>query len=486
MSELSEIRRQFHNGNWKKFVNSVAIDKLRGWDGTAINFRFPICAIVGENGSGKSTILRAVASAYETKPKPFYPGKMFLNSAWDTASVPPSSLISYKITEGENRTIEGKWKRTTEWAYSPKGKRPVRHVAFLDISRTLPLDATAGYAKIAKLSAHESINGFQAVEIRAELMASYSHIMGSNDTTGRFVTHNKKDIGLISRSGNEISQFHQGAGEDALLDLMLLLQTIPDQALLILDEIEASFHPKAQRRLIKFLTEPVRKKKLQVILSTHSPYILEELPPESRILVQKLHDGSRVVQYGISTNYAMGVIDEDLHPDLHIYVEDREARILLLEILKKDEQVFSRVEVKEVGDAEAVKTLGRLCRNNKLPTKGIAVLDGDAGKDVNDNCLYLPTNSRAPEKAVFSDLKKIEWNDLDMRFGMGAGNLYSIFDDALTSPDHHEITTLIGDRVRKNKNHVWSIFVEEWCKQCLDPAAAEELTSKIKEALNEL
>ena len=247
------------------------------------------------------------------------------------------------------------------------------------MSRTLPIDAIAGYAKIAKSSVDESINGIYEVEIRNELLASYSHIMGSNDTSGRFVTHSKKDIGLISREGNEISQFHQGAGDDALLNLMLLLQTMPDQALLILDEVEASFHPKAQRRFVKFLTELVRKKKLQVIMSTHSPYILDELPPEGRILVKKLHDGSRIVQYGVSTNYAMGEIDEDLHPDLHVYVEDREAKVLLLEILKRDEHVFSRVEVKEVGDAEIVKTLGRLCRNNKLPTRGIAILDGDVG-----------------------------------------------------------------------------------------------------------
>ena len=227
----------------------------------------------------------------------------------------------------------------------------------------------------------------------------------------------------------------------------------------------------------------MRKKKLQVLLSTHSPYILEELPPEGRILIQKLHDGSRVIQYGVSTNYAMGVIDEELHPDLHIYVEDRESRILLSEILKKDANVFSRVEIKEVGDAEVVKTLGRLCRNNKLPTKGLAVLDGDAGIDKNENCLYLPTNFRAPEKAVFSDMKEKEWNDLDRRFGLGAGSLYSVFEDALTSPDHHEITTIIGDRVRKSKDYVWNVFVEEWCKQCLDPDAANELIEKIKQAL---
>jgi predicted ATPase len=481
MPEINEMRRQFNNEQWPKFIRSVTIDKLRGWDNQTIKFRFPVCAIAGENGSGKSTILRAAVCAYtNTLPnaQTFFPSKLFLWTNWDEASVPRDSSLIYTIKQG-TQPIGGKWKRTNDWGYSPKGNRPERHVVFLDVSRTLPLDATAGYAKIAK----SSIEALGAdVNISDNLMRAYSDIMGGNYSAARFVQPAlRREVGLSTRDFGEVSQFHQGAGEDALLDLMRVLQTIPDTALLVIDEIEASLHPKAQRRLTQFLIKLARQKKLQVILSTHSPFVLEEIPPEGRVFVQKLSDGSKDIQYGISTNYALGLMDNQNHPDLYIYVEDREAKALLQEIIKGEEDITSRVEVRYVGDSEVVKTLGRLCRNNSLPDKGIAFLDGDA-QDANGNCFSLPAY-KAPELVVFNGLKAIEWSGLAARFGQGAANLYSIFDDAITATDHHEITKRIGDRLDKSKSYIWSIFVEEWCKQCLNPDDKTQIINNIRTAL---
>jgi len=478
------MRKQFQNGNWSKFLNSVTVDKLRGWSNQTVQFKFPICILVGENGSGKSTILRAAVCAYENSlpsKKSYYPAKLFLNTQWDSTSVQKGSSIIYEIKEGDRMIPESKWRKTQDWGYSPKGKRPSRHIVFLDISRTLPIDATAGYAKIAKQAVADMSIGV-STSINEELMEQYSNIMGAPYSMGRFLNANNKEIGLLTRDYGEISQFHQGAGEDSLLDLMYILQTIPEHALLVIDEIDASLHPKAQRRLIAFLIMLARKKKIQVILSTHSPYILEEIPSEGRILIQKLYDGSRDVQYGISSNYAMGVIDDGKHPDLYVYVEDREAKILLSEILKRDENIFNRISIKEVGDENVVKTIGRLCKNNKLPNPGVAVLDGNAGRDINGNCLYLPS-SKSPEELVFFDMQKKGWNELDKRFGLGAGNLFSIFEDAVTCPDHHDISAKIGDKVSKSKDYVWNVFVEEWCKQCLNDEDATVLIDGVKQGL---
>jgi recombinational DNA repair ATPase RecF len=66
MGMSSEMRRLENKWNtreigntWPKFLDSIDINGLRGWRGQRIEFPFPIVAIVGENGSGKSTILQA-------------------------------------------------------------------------------------------------------------------------------------------------------------------------------------------------------------------------------------------------------------------------------------------------------------------------------------------------------------------------------------------------------------------------------------------
>jgi ABC-type dipeptide/oligopeptide/nickel transport system ATPase component len=51
---------------------------LRGWDGQKIPFSFPIVAIVGENGSGKSTVLQCAASVYRP------PGRTGSRAIWRT------------------------------------------------------------------------------------------------------------------------------------------------------------------------------------------------------------------------------------------------------------------------------------------------------------------------------------------------------------------------------------------------------------------
>lgn len=49
---------------WPQFLEAVYLDGIRGWKSQWVEFRFPVVAIAGENGSGKSTILKAVAAAY--------------------------------------------------------------------------------------------------------------------------------------------------------------------------------------------------------------------------------------------------------------------------------------------------------------------------------------------------------------------------------------------------------------------------------------
>lgn len=482
MSEINEIRRQFANGEWKKFLKSITIRNLRGWNGQNIVFKYPIVAIVGENGVGKSTFLRAAACAYKNKlGKDFYPSNFFVNTLWDKKSL-DGATIEYTIVEG-NSEKDLRWRKTNDWGYKPKNDKPQRYIYYFDISRTLPLDATAGYAKLAKLSIAE---GNENIELKEEYLKILSYVLGKNYLRARFTNTDideGRSVGLLQQNFGEVSQFHQGAGEDTMLDFFKVMQTIPDTSLVIIDEVENSLHPTAQRRLIRYLLQFSRQKKVQFILSTHSQYILEELPPEARVLIFPLSDGKDLM-YNVSPEFALNTIDEIAHPDMHVFVEDPEACIWLTEIIKNDrdngESILQRISIRTVGPSNVVAMLGVLSSDKKLPYKSISIIDGDKN---GDKCIKLP-GVLPPEKIVFEGLRNIGWNNLDNRFGIGAGNLYKYIDDAMLLPDHHDWTTYIGDRVKKSKDTVWNIFAEEWCKQCLSEEDKKGITNKIKEELD--
>lgn len=476
--EINTIRNQFQSGLWPQFLQMIKIDGLRGWSGQAVEFNYPVVSIVGENGSGKSTLLKVAACVYgnKEKKKRFYPSTFFVETVWDRIQ---NVTIEYRVKRGPNVDNFRITKPTQRWRVPEKS--PNREVFILDIARTLPLDASAGYAKIARSAASE----IESAEITDEFRRRLSHVLGRDYKKARFATSDvdkKRQVGLLERDWGELSQFHQGAGEDATLDLFRTLQGLPANSLLLIDEVEASLHPKAQRRLTKFLIWLARQRKVQVILTTHSPYVLQELPQEARILLLPGPHGLSVV-YGVSTEFAMSRLDDEVHPDLFVFLEDREAETLLREILALSEetsQLLPRIATQCVGPSNVVAMLGELGKNGRLPYKSVAIVDGDKP---DKNCLSLP-GTLAPEKMVYSDLKAKNWANLDNRFGIGAGTLHTALEDAMLDPHHHSWNTRVGDQVRKSSTSVWEILANEWCKSCLDPKVRKALADSLEEIAN--
>lgn len=477
-AEINAIRNQFQAGLWPQFLQMIKTNGLRGWSGQAIEFNFPVVAVVGENGAGKSTLLKVAACVYDNKDKDkrFYPSAFFVETHWDKIQ---GVNIDFRIKRGPNVESFRITKPTKRWRVPENG--PKRDVYLLDVSRTLPLDASAGYAKIARSAAAE----VESAEIDDAFRQRLSHVLGRNYKKARFATSDvdkKRAVGLLEREWGEHSQFHQGAGEDATLDLFRTLQGLPENSLLIIDEIEASLHPRAQRRLVRFLLWLARHRRIQVLLSTHSPYVLQELPQEARILLLPGPQGLSVV-YGVSADFAMSRLDEEIHPEVHVFVEDREAEILLREILASSEEsaeLLNRIAIGPVGPANVVSMLGKLAKDNKLPYRALSILDGD---HQDANCSVLPGNL-APERMIYEDLKAKNWPNLPARFGVGAGGLFTALEDAMLEPDHHRWNTMVGDQILKSSVSVWEVMANEWCKSCLDPIHRKRLVDDIVAAAN--
>ena len=66
--EMRRLTGKWSTGSgWPKRLEWIQIDKVRGWNKERFDLRYPIMAIVGENGVGKSTVLQAIASVYRSE-----------------------------------------------------------------------------------------------------------------------------------------------------------------------------------------------------------------------------------------------------------------------------------------------------------------------------------------------------------------------------------------------------------------------------------
>ena len=230
--EINRIRSQHQAGQWPQFLESLSISGLRGWTGQAVNFSFPITAIVGENGTGKSTVLKCAACGYENedRTKQFYPSSFFIETHWDRIS---GVKIEYRVKTGN--TIRAYTIKKPSRRWSLPDKMTERKVFLMDVSRTLPLDASVGYAKIARQAASE----ISTTNINDDFRDRLSHILGRPYKKARFAVSDadsEREVGLLEREWGEFSQFHQGAGEDTTLDFMRIMQGIPEYSLLIVDD----------------------------------------------------------------------------------------------------------------------------------------------------------------------------------------------------------------------------------------------------------
>jgi len=100
-------------------------------------------------------------------------------------------------------------------------------------------------------------------------------------------------IAFANNAGRRFEEL--SSGEQSLLKLMFSIENIihlrkgkTDSLYILLDEIENSFHPDWQKRILHWLIEFIKHYDMQVniILASHSPFILSDIPKENIIFLK--------------------------------------------------------------------------------------------------------------------------------------------------------------------------------------------------------
>ena len=454
--EIRRLETKWATGNgWPKFLEWIEIKGIRGWVGQRVEFDFPIVAIVGENGSGKSTVLQSAACVYrspdEAADRSWFPSEFFPETAWDNLQ---DIRVEYSFKQGSSHLSGSIRKPTTRWLGQPD--RPERRVSYIDLSRLQPVGTRVGYARIAK-NRHIEQSATAFTDSQVERL---SKIMGREYDNARMAISDidpTREIPVLSKSRQHYSGFHQGSGETTMAELLRV--DLPQYGLVIIDEIESSLHPRAQRRLIRDLAVAARDRECQVILSTHSPYVLEELPLRARTYILE-SAGAKSIVAGVSPQFAMTQMDDVRHPECEVYVEDERSSTWLKEILSRHaREIFVRCSFVPYGAANLGVALGQMVQSNRFPRPSRIFLDGDQGRAV--GCVLLPGND-APERVVFGKLRDNNWRHLWTRIGRDVASVSDACARAMTLGDHHEWVKAAANELMCGSDVLWQAMCCEW------------------------
>lgn len=376
-----------NNGQYKTLKSiQLKIGKLRGLYPCTIEFNFPISAIAGKNGAGKSTILAMACCAYHNNKdgympvdhnKTYYTFSDFFVGTFDEEKIEGLEIdYNFVVLLRGIKTGKKVLRSKTQVRVKKKGgkwndydQRYKRNVIFSGIQRIVPPSerkterSYSGRFKSTKLD----------VDTKRRILEIASRVLGKKYTSLDLRTVNKRRLFVVDRPSNRYSGFNMGAGENAIFRVLIELFSAGEGALLVIDEIELGLHEKAQRKFINELKEICKELKCQVICSTHSSVILDSLPPEGRFFVDS-YDKKTVITPGISSEYAMGKLSGTGKEELTVYVEDDIGQAIVSNSLPGN--IRERIGIIPIGSDQAVlRQLAARYREKKHNC--IAFLDGD-------------------------------------------------------------------------------------------------------------
>src|SRR5205085_4011386 len=150
---------------------------------------------------------------------------------------------------------------------------------------------------------------------------------------------------------------------------------LPENSLLLVEEIENGLHPIAVRRLVEYLIDIADRKRMQILFTTHSDYALAPLPPEA---IWAAIDGK--VQQGRLSIELLRVVSGRIDKRLAIFVEDEFSKTWIEAVLRERlGEHLDEIGVYAVaGDGNAVRIhLGQMS-NPAITFHSLCFIDGDS------------------------------------------------------------------------------------------------------------
>lgn len=344
--DTKKLQQLLSAGKFEPYIRHIRFPRFKNLEAdTKINFDFPITALVGANGTNKSSVLKALFGT---------PDYHNLGNYWFSTSTDPIAeagddsgrncfihgylngtdgeiveVLKTRVSRDDPDTWEPSrpvakygmalFKRisgTVQGKSETRWKAIDKKVVLIDFRQTLSafdrffyhgdfgnfqtLKSKKSY--IRKMASHlrevleegyikypyygiEKIVNDENRELSAEEVSTVSEILDRKYLAIKLVQHR-----FFKMSGYTVqlvfgdlqyTEAFAGSGEFAAVMLVVRILSAEPNSLILLDEPEVSLHPGAQQRLLNFLFRQSMKHHHQVVIATHSPAMIRSLPEDA-------------------------------------------------------------------------------------------------------------------------------------------------------------------------------------------------------------
>lgn len=445
----------------KTQLKKITIEKFRALNNVEVEFGDYITVICGKNGTSKSSILGIAAQIFSFEKnyvtgaslrsfkqisgkdfKSKYKEHIRISEKFD---VPGSLSATIHLHDGyvnQAATANLELMTRTEDETEKVLPRPVirknstatgntsrnftHPVIFLSLKRLYPI-ADRDYKAIdfTYLNAHEQ----EFIALTNELLnRSSTQATGTHGTITSAVAH-----------GDNYNHESVSAGEDnagqiimALLSFKKLQEEYGDYkgGLLLIDEADAGLFPTAQVNLLKIFERECRKLNLQVVMTSHSPVMIEYAYEQSQHKFSKkfktVYLSNTYGSVQVMQDWSWAKISADIHtktvsvgsnailPSVNIYFEDKEAEdfftaLMYWQSIKKFANQMSGIKL---GCTNYVELLGK--KVPEFTTNSVICLDVDAKsllKGKNFKTVVLLPGDLPPDQLIFEHLFNLPADD---------------------------------------------------------------------------
>lgn len=369
-------------------LQSVTFTQLKGLENVEFVFEKRLTAIMGVNGVGKTTVIHALACAYQPPvsgkgenhkfPEFFVPNT---DSLW-------AGSVFLVVNKKEKSSFGRKYEKKTD-RWTPRYEdRPRKNVYYIGIDSCLPeIEKNSLQSRISYSSSQRTDKISERVIHAAAVVLNkdYSCLLDN-------AFKNKHFIGVELGSGLKYSSLSMGTGEQRIIKIFETVMNAEPYSLILIDEIDLLLHVSSLKRLIVQLADLADRKNLQIIFTTHS---LEMVNMTDYVGIQYL--SSVKYEEGKEAMFVYDRISSDLiynltgdaDRDIKIYVEDEMAKAVIKKVLRVL-GASGRAEVIKYGAIENAFTLAAAkVLSGEDTANTLIVLDGDKYRNDDDKMAQI-------------------------------------------------------------------------------------------------